>query len=99
MLSISDAITGRQSIRSFARDKPVARQTIEVAQRHGAVGWKINGAGGNGGSMTILCPSDWAQRKRLTRAIEEIGGGVREIPIYLSRFGLRVWETRPGGPV
>ncbi|HOR27519.1 MAG TPA: GHMP kinase, partial [Candidatus Sumerlaeota bacterium] len=75
---------------------PVARQTIEIARRHGAIGWKINGAGGNGGSITLLLPSDWARRKDLIRAIEEIGGGVREIPIYLSRIGLRVWETRPG---
>ncbi|MCL5271289.1 MAG: GHMP kinase [bacterium] len=72
---------------------PVARQTIEIAKKHGAIGWKINGAGGDGGSLTLLSPPDWAQRRRMVRAIEEQGGGVREIPIYLSRTGLRVWET------
>lgn len=72
---------------------PRAREIIEVAKQHGAIGWKVNGAGGDGGSLTILSPPDWALRKRMVRTIEEIGGGIREIPIYLSRTGLRVWET------
>lgn len=72
---------------------PRAHQTIEIAKQHGAIGWKINGAGGDGGSITLLSKPDWAQRQRMVRAIEEQGGGVAEIPIYLSRMGLRVWET------
>lgn len=72
---------------------PMAQQTIEIAKRHGAIGWKVNGAGGDGGSLTLLSPPDWAQRERMLREIEEQGGGVCEIPTYLSRTGLRVWET------
>ena len=31
-----------------------ARRVIEFAAAHGAIGWKVNGAGGDGGSVTIL---------------------------------------------
>jgi D-glycero-alpha-D-manno-heptose-7-phosphate kinase len=31
-----------------------AEEVIEGATRHGAIGWKVNGAGGDGGSITIL---------------------------------------------
>jgi D-glycero-alpha-D-manno-heptose-7-phosphate kinase len=37
---------------------PVARQVIDVARRHGAAGWKVNGAGGYGGTVTVLGPED-----------------------------------------
>jgi len=30
------------------------RRAIEVARSHGAAGWKVNGAGGDGGSLTVL---------------------------------------------
>lgn len=73
-----------------------AQRTIAIAKRHGAIGWKVNGAGGEGGSLSILSPPDWALRKRMIQEIEEQGGGVREIQTYLSRTGLRVWETPPG---
>jgi len=70
-----------------------ARRTIEIAKRHHALGWKVNGAGGDGGSLSILSPPDWALRERMVREIEAQGDGIREIPTYLSRTGLRVWET------
>src|SRR3712207_7723432 len=31
-----------------------AWRVIEIAQAHGAVGWKVNGAGGDGGTITLL---------------------------------------------
>ena len=34
-----------------------ARQVIEIARAYGALGWKVNGAGGEGGSVTLLCPA------------------------------------------
>lgn len=70
-----------------------AHRTIEIAKKYHAIGWKVNGAGGEGGSLTLLSPPDQALRKRMIQEIEEQGGGVCEIPIYLSRTGLRVWET------
>lgn len=35
---------------------PAHERAIDVARRHGASGWKVNGAGGDGGSLTIACP-------------------------------------------
>jgi D-glycero-alpha-D-manno-heptose-7-phosphate kinase len=70
-----------------------ARAAIEIAQEYGAVGWKVNGAGGEGGSVTLLCGESSGGRRRLIRAITEANPLHQPIPIYLSRFGLRVWEA------
>lgn len=72
---------------------PLARRIIEIAQAHGALGWKVNGAGGDGGSMTLLGGASPSRRRAMMRAIEEIDPVIRHIPTYLSRMGLRVWET------
>ena len=37
---------------------PLARHAITVAKRCGALGWKVNGAGGPGGTVTVLAPDD-----------------------------------------
>ena len=34
-----------------------AQQVIDIAKGYGALGWKVNGAGGEGGSVTLLCPA------------------------------------------
>lgn len=75
---------------------PDAQRVIEIAQAHGALGWKVNGAGGAGGSLTILCGSLSHAKRAMIREIEQENPLFRNIPIYLSRFGLRVWETQPG---
>jgi len=69
-----------------------AFQVIEIAKKHGAVGWKINGAGGEGGSITLLCNSISHVKRQMIKVIEESHKLFRSIPIYLSRQGLRVWE-------
>ena len=70
-----------------------AQRVIEIAQAHGALGWKVNGAGGDGGSVTILC-GDASQAKRaMIREIEQEKLLFKHIPIYLSRYGVRVWKT------
>jgi len=69
-----------------------ARQVIEIAKRHGALGWKVNGAGGEGGSLTLLCGESSADKRSLIRDIEQASEAFRSIPIYLSRHGLRVWR-------
>jgi D-glycero-alpha-D-manno-heptose-7-phosphate kinase len=71
---------------------PDARRVIEVARTHGAVGWKVNGAGGDGGSVTILCGPESHAKRALIRDIEQTNRLYRNIPIYLSRYGLRVWD-------
>jgi D-glycero-alpha-D-manno-heptose-7-phosphate kinase len=37
-----------------------AQIVIDGAQRHGALGWKVNGAGGDGGSVTLVGPGSVA---------------------------------------
>jgi D-glycero-alpha-D-manno-heptose-7-phosphate kinase len=73
-----------------------ARRVIEISRAHGALGWKINGAGGEGGSLTLLCGESSARKRALVREIEEENPGIRSIPIYLSRHGLRVWRQDLG---
>ena len=71
----------------------LAQEIIGIARKHRALGWKVNGAGGEGGSITILSGSSPSVQRVMLREIESIGEGIRHIPTYLSRFGLRVWET------
>jgi len=69
-----------------------ARQVIEIARSYGALGWKVNGAGGEGGSVTLLCPPLSYIKREMMREIEACNTLYRNIPIYLSRYGLRIWE-------
>lgn len=70
---------------------------IAIAQEHGALGWKVNGAGGEGGSITILCGALSNTKRAMIQEIEAEKGIFKNIPIYLSRFGLRVWERGDDG--
>ena len=70
----------------------VAHRIFEIARRHGAIGWKVNGAGGAGGSVTLLGGTSRVEQRQMLREIEALGGGVRVIDTCLSRYGLRVWE-------
>jgi D-glycero-alpha-D-manno-heptose-7-phosphate kinase len=72
---------------------PRHRRIIEIARRHGAVGWKVNGAGGDGGSVTLLAGSDRARKRRMLEEITAADERFVSIPIYLSRTGLRVWDS------
>ena len=69
-----------------------ATKVIEIAKTHGALGWKVNGAGGDGGSLTILCNSSTQTKRAMLNAIEQENPLFKSIPIYLSRYGLRVWK-------
>jgi len=69
------------------------QRIIDIARAHGAAGWKVNGAGGAGGSVTVLCRSDRTAKRAMLREIEAAHPRYKNIPIYLSRFGLRVWEA------
>lgn len=72
---------------------PNHRKVIAIAKRHGAAGWKVNGAGGAGGSVTLLSGPDRARKRAMIRDVEAADPKFRNIPIYLSRFGLRVWDS------
>jgi D-glycero-alpha-D-manno-heptose-7-phosphate kinase len=69
-----------------------ARRVIEIAKEHGALGWKVNGAGGEGGSLTILTGTLSHVKRAMIREIEAENRLFKNIPIYLSRYGLRTWE-------
>ena len=73
-----------------------ARRVIEIAKAHGALGWKVNGAGGDGGSLTILTGELSHVKRAMIREIEAENPLFKNIPIYLSRTGLRTWEALPG---
>jgi D-glycero-alpha-D-manno-heptose-7-phosphate kinase len=66
-----------------------ADAVIHIARKHGASGWKVNGAGGRGGSMTLLAGADDAAARAMDRDIKALGKGIRVFPISLSRRGVR----------
>jgi D-glycero-alpha-D-manno-heptose-7-phosphate kinase len=74
-----------------------AQQVINIAREYGALGWKVNGAGGDGGSITLLCGPRMSEKRTMLRAIEETNPMYQNIPVYLSRMGLRVWQREPDG--
>jgi D-glycero-alpha-D-manno-heptose-7-phosphate kinase len=72
---------------------PSADGVAAVCRRHGAAGWKVNGAGGAGGSMAVLAGPDDVRRLALVEAIERLGGGIRIIPVRLSPRGVQAWDA------
>jgi D-glycero-alpha-D-manno-heptose-7-phosphate kinase len=69
-----------------------AQRVIDVARERGAQGWKVNGAGGEGGSVTILAGYLTCAKRAMIRKIEEESPLFRNIPISLSRDGLHAWS-------
>ena len=67
-----------------------ATHAIEVARGAGAVGWKVNGAGGAGGSLTLLGPST-ATQGPLRNAVAALGH--RVLPVCISTEGAVVIES------
>jgi D-glycero-alpha-D-manno-heptose-7-phosphate kinase len=73
---------------------PNAREVIDVARRHGASGWKVNGAGGAGGSVSVLGPADATARSELVRDLQPTDRSWQLLPTRLDEQGLTV-ETSP----
>ena len=69
------------------------QQIIDIAREYGALGWKVNGASGEGGSITLLSGADRAVRQSMLRMIESTNPNCRNIPIRLNPFGLSVWDS------
>ena len=69
-----------------------ARRVIDVAASLGAIGWKVNGAGGNGGSVTVLSGSE-KTKGILEHRLAELDARYRVLPVQIST-GLEV----RGGP-
>ena len=70
-----------------------ADRVIEVAVAHGALGWKVNGAGGDGGSVTVLSATG-ADRHAVGRRPPGWTGVTGR-----SLSGSARPAARPGGPV
>lgn len=70
-----------------------AEEVISVAKRFGAWGWKVNGAGGEGGSLTILASPDDIKRRKMIEAIINLGGGIKPMPLYLFTLGFVAWQS------
>lgn len=63
---------------------PEAHLVAEIAARHGASGWKVNGAGGSGGSLTILSSPDGSWQMKMLHALQIANPSFRMIPITLA---------------
>ncbi len=72
---------------------PAHQRIIDIAREHGALGWKVNGAGGDGGSLTLLSGADRGAHRSLLRTIAADNGRFQPIPIRLSPIGLRRWQS------
>jgi D-glycero-alpha-D-manno-heptose-7-phosphate kinase len=69
-----------------------ALQVMEVARRFGVSGYKVNGAGGAGGSVTLLLNAGARDKHRLISEIEKAHPDFRNIPVRLAPHGLRRWK-------
>ena len=65
----------------------------KVARAHDALGWKVNGAGGEGGSLSILFGPEGELKRSFIKALADVNPKFQVIPTYLSRMGLRRWEA------
>jgi D-glycero-alpha-D-manno-heptose-7-phosphate kinase len=68
----------------------LATLVIETAARHGALGHKVNGAGGDGGAITLLTGGDEDATRRLIDDVTAIGYGCAVLPFRVSADGVRV---------
>jgi len=88
-------IRNNECQRDLHRDliSPEADEIFRLARKWKAAGWKVNGAGGKGGSLTLLTNADDVLRRRLVRDIQSLGRGIRPLPATLSPLGLRAWRS------
>jgi len=70
-------------------ETPPIRHLRGLTHNAGAIGFKINGAGG-GGSVTILCGAD--RRRAVAQAVHR-AQGFQILPCHLDFGGLRVWRS------
>lgn len=66
---------------------PTADDIIRMGESFAVLGWKVNGAGGDGGSLTILCGDSPAQQRQFVEQIRQAHPEVQHIPITISRIG------------
>ncbi|MCU0250547.1 MAG: hypothetical protein MUE61_10080 [Vicinamibacterales bacterium] len=69
---------------------PDAQRVVDAAAAHGARGWKVNGAGGEGGSLAILCPPGAAARAAIEAAITQASSAYQVLPTSIAQTGLEI---------
>ncbi len=69
-----------------------ARRVIDYAMTQNALGWKVNGAGGDGGTITILSATPEA-KVALEHGVDRLDRRYRVLPMVLSRMGLQIRGT------
>jgi D-glycero-alpha-D-manno-heptose-7-phosphate kinase len=95
------AAFGRAMVENTAAQKELhpelvgerALQVIGVAEEFGVAGYKVNGAGGAGGSVTLLLKPGAPDKHRIIEAVEKVNPDFRNIPIRLAPHGLRRWKV------
>src|SRR5262245_4211228 len=92
VMDANTAIQARLHSHMVGRD---AQRVIEIAHAHGAVGVKLNGAAGEGGSLTLLGSTRAGERHAMIHAILAESSLFQPLPVRLSRQGLVVTETEP----
>ena len=70
-----------------------AQALVDAARAAGATGWKVNGAGGDGGSLTLLAGPGPGATAAVTAALAAVTGGHAVLPIRLAGRGLHVTDT------
>lgn len=101
VLAADFAALGRVMVRSTGAQgdlhpdlvSPEAEAVFDVAAAYAAAGWKVNGAGGDGGSVTVLCGPDPGARRRMVDALCDADPRFEVLPVRLSRDGVRVAST------
>jgi D-glycero-alpha-D-manno-heptose-7-phosphate kinase len=84
--AVLTAATDAQAALHPALISEEAGELIDLARADGAAGWKVNGAGGGGGSISILAASP-GRRDQL--AAEAARLGHRPVPLSLAPHGAR----------
>lgn len=66
------------------------QRVIAAAAGEGASGWKVNGAGGDGGSLAVLLGPERDARARTVAAIAAALPAARDVPVSLAAAGVTV---------
>jgi D-glycero-alpha-D-manno-heptose-7-phosphate kinase len=69
-----------------------ARTVIEIGREFSVSGYKVNGAGGAGGSVTLLLQPGARDKHHLISEISKAHADFRNIPVRLAPHGLRRWK-------
>ena len=70
---------------------------IAAVAARGALGWKVNGAGGEGGSLAILCPPGAGERAAIEAAIAQASNTYQVLPTSIAPAGLDVSVSESSG--